>query len=156
VNDSPDSTLAVDANRLGSAAPSLARTSLLCLGVLVAFLTLVVALRFIAGVQLPQWLSLVALLVAVHVCARYSISRVGRPLRIGELVHLGLGCAIAFCLIDEGLILAFQFAGSVESPHQYEVAKAIVAILIDAAIVFVMVFVTVPIATRIFGRRNVA
>jgi hypothetical protein len=119
-------------------------------------LALVVAVRLVAGVQLPQWLSLVALLVAVHVCARYSISSVGRPLRKGELTHLSFGCAIAFCLIDEGLILAFQFSGSVESPHQYAVAKAVVAILIDVAIVFAMVFVTVPIATRILGPRDVA
>ena len=128
----------------------------MCSALLIGYVGIGIIVKLSLGVQLPRWLTVLALFVAIHLCAWFSSKRVNRSLQRSDLIRLSIGCAIAFCLIDEGLTLALQWAGLVSAPQSFATAKAVVATLIDALIVVAMVFLTVPIATRFYGRAIVA
>ena len=128
----------------------------LCSALLIGYVGIGMIVKLSLGVQLPRWLTVFALFLAIHLCAWFFSKRVHHSLQKNDLIRLSIGCAIAFCLIDEGLILALQWAGFVSAPQSFAIAKAIVAILIDALIVVAMVFLTVPIATRFYNHEIVA
>jgi hypothetical protein len=114
-----------------------------------------VGLKFALDAQPSRWRWLFALFVSIHVCASYYGRRSGGPFQSKDLVHLSLSCAIAFCLVDEGVILALRWMGLLGAPESHAFARAVIAIVVDTLIVFAMVFVTVPLGSKVYIRRGV-
>jgi hypothetical protein len=119
---------------------------------LFGYLVVAYVLRLTADIELPRWSTLVALFAIIHICARHFAKRVGRRLETKDLSSLSTGCAIAFALIDEGSTLALRWTGYVTDPWEYPIATAVGAVTADALIVVAMVFLTVPLAGKLYGR----
>jgi hypothetical protein len=129
----------------------------ICLVLLLAYVAIASMATFSTSIAPSQWHTLLALFVVIHICAWYFSRRVRRHLRTADLVHLSIGCAIAFCLVDEGLTIAFRWAGLIGAPESYVIAKTLLAIVVDALIVVAIVFITVPLGVRfLYGRGYVA
>ena len=129
--------------------------ALICSAVLLAYL-LITIIASAVGIELPRWITVLVLFLAIHICAWFFSRGSRRQLLKRDLARLSCGCAIAFVLIDEGLVLAFRWAGLLNALEQYATAKAIVAIVFDVFLVVGFVFLTVPLGARLYGRQDVA
>jgi hypothetical protein len=129
--------------------------ALICSAVLITYL-LITIIASAVGIELPRWFTVLVLFLAIHICAWSFLRGSRRQLLKRDLARLSCGCAIAFVLIDEGLVLAFQWAGLLNAPQQYATAKVVVATVFDVCLVVGIVFLTVPLGARIYGRRDVA
>ena len=128
----------------------------ICLLLLIVGFATSAVLRYFLEFPSNRYFGLISLFAAIHFVAWHYSKRIGTRLSATHLLRLSIGCSIAFCLIDWGLPLALQSMGYLPFPEQLAATKSIVAALFDILIATAVVFITVPLAGRIYAREPVA
>jgi hypothetical protein len=125
---------------------------LLCFSVLLAYLVIVIGVRLQLGLQIPRFAAIGALFVAIHVAAWRWVSASRREMLSDERPRFLLACFAAFWTFDE----LFPLVRSVFSGEGLlrVLAEAVVATLVDLAIVAIIVMSTVPWAIKLYIRRQ--
>ena len=126
-----------------------------CFAVLIAYLAVVVVTRLLFGIQAPRALSVAALFGAIHFCAWRFVKVTGRDLLPNERWRFMLACFVAYWVFDDLLPLARGLMAEGANLFR-EVVIGVVATLVGLVIVAIIVYVTVPWATRLYARRSVA
>ena len=145
-----------EAQQSARASPSILVIALIGGALLLGYLGIGVVLQLRVGIQLPRWCSIFALFVIIHVCAFYFAKYVGRRLLTEDLTTLSAGCSIVFVLFDEGLSLVLGWAGFVSESQAHPIATALGAVVVDVLVVVAIVFLTVPLGAKLYGRAKVA
>jgi hypothetical protein len=156
VESNSDTSPGEEAQQSAQGSPSILFIALIGGALLLGYLSSGVVLHLRFGIQLPRWCSIIALFLIVHVCTYYFAKRVGRRLLTQDLTTLSAGCSIAFVLFDEGLSLVLGWTGFVSESQAHPIATALGAVVVDVLVVVAIVFLTVPLGARLYGRAKVA
>lgn len=132
------------------------KAALICSIMLAVYMTIGLVFPGVGLLKRPLFAAPLFVLIAVCVCTwlaqRGKIELVSRD----ELRQIFIGTAVAFVVLDEGFVLLNQWLNPSADHPRFPVATAIVAVVIDVVLVAVIVYLTVPIAARMYRRNVVA
>lgn len=135
----------------GEDTPTTLNLGVVCAVVLLLYMSVSLVFKMAMKLDLPN--ILLGLFVAVHICAWKLVHSVKRWLNIVEMRRLFFACSIVFSLFDNVLPLLDSKVLIDHLARTYPIAKVMGAIMVDVVTVAALVFLTVPIAERVYIRK---
>ena len=100
------------------------------------------------------WLTVAVLVAIVHICGWMVPGRRQGKLSKPDLARIAQGCAITFVAVDSGLPLLLEWSGLSAAEPTVRLRDVLTGIVTDVVIVLLVVYLTLPILSKLYDRRR--